>query len=1031
MKSKPAIHVTHAALVSAVLLAGASPVTLAQLTKVPSATSTTATPTTAGTATFDISTLSPKDLAALSIDRFQMVTPEHIRKLKKEQIQALSSTQLTKLSIKAFQGFDWTWLTDGQLKGLRNDRFDGTDPTVETYLLLQPAIERGAFSKDTKSNLIGSTNLALTDAKIAALTTDQINKLSLEFLESGIAVKSHAIDPQVLNTISDDRFELVIRKSAGSLQAKQLAKLSAARTDLVLSKYGLYESQVKNIPAETAKGMKWTWVPKAMGEAQQRIYKAEVILKPIVELTDISKLTVADISKLTKEQLISDKMDTAKMTKAQVQALSPEQFNLMSDKQIKALDVGFLAEEQIGKMFKNDVQYHPVMRLSTPQMEALTIAQISKISVEQIKIDNTRQGARLGSSLAIALTVKQLESLSQNQLGAMNSADRDSVQRRISDAKGKAEIDGATPTQIALIPVDKVALWTDKHFYALTKDKFQALTAVQINALPLSKKLFVLDKDRVGWLKPTQIAGISANQMNQIFPPPRVLTALKDMYTTELQTIELFGLLSAEQFKAITPVNMSTVPMKHISVTQMGWLSNDQIKALTEQQTREISPAQAKALTPAQLSMMDSGAFNGFYKDVINALSSEQIKALSKVQLEKIKPNLLSNMTEAQFSALTAEQIKAIPAASIGQMTLANVTAAAAGLFSVAQMQAAVTEGALSSKNLMNPDRKLALKEVAMKLGITSFELAEKPVPLPTPAEISKWTKRDSNPAKFLNPKERFLAQLTAPMIAAIPTAVITEIKSIFPTIFESLKPEQIGGLTAEQISAMGIDNFKKLKPSPTTHLSGAAINSLAGAWPILFAQIRFVEISDNAFKDLQGYALEKFGRDDWSKLTPERMKSMSDYQLKVVKFQWIPTRGDITTTQAPLLSNDQLSYITATDFAKYSPEVLNAFKAEQWYSLPAKSCAALSQAQLKGITNQTLQNIPKEVMELFDKTLVQTLTADHLAAMSDDQRWALYAKRRAGDLSEAADKWLTTKIETGNPNASKLRAESRAKLKN
>lgn len=655
------------------------------------------------------------------------------------------------------------------------------------------------------------------------------------------------------------------------------------------------------------------------------------------------------------------------LTAAQV-AVAPH-LNALTSDQFGLLDISGLSTASITNLTQTEyagLTLNQFASLSTAQIQAMTHAQwlptavISKLTAEQT--------AALGNQLA---------QFTAEQVAAMNN-----LQDLNSTQFGLLNISG--------LPTSVIANLTSIEYVGLTAKQIAAMSAEQINAL-----------QHVELLPVAAMSGFTAAQM-----PALSDNVLAHLSADQVAAITHLSALNSQQFGLLNIAHLSESAINSLSKTEYEGLTALQISTLSPAQihamahTSWMPDATASAFTPEQVQNISIG-MNWFSADWLNNLSIEAFQALTPTQTSQISSATLAALDNEHLHALTAEQIG-------GMNNFGGLSSAQFGLLDLSKMQtsvisnwsqtlrAGVTAQQVStlSNEQVNALQSLNGMSVYSAAGFSKDQIPH--IRMSFYYFSSAWYNNLTTEAfQAITPEQMgqiFLdafngmdaerrSQLTAEQVGGI-TYNFYFFSSVW---FNSLNPQAMKGITADQFTHIQADNFKHWDNQHLAALTAAQVAVAPHLNALTSDQFGYLDISQ-----LPVSAISQLSKTEYQGLTAQQIASLSAEQIQSLQhLGWISEAAlkGFTANQMQAFGND-LSGFTAAFLNNLSVDAFNALTAAQLNSLNPVAFTGMDYQHIWALGHfSELTGLLSSLTNDQLLTISQMLTIEQQSVLSEEQK--------------------------------------------
>jgi hypothetical protein len=856
-----------------------------------------------------IFTFSEQQIKSLNAMGLSYIQLSYLSKNNYKILSLLSAEQLTKLTIAVvaqLTSVDIASMDDLQIQALNGGgvvsaQLEYTNSSGQKVLTLLTKYQCAALSATLVGELTLTQISSMSDEKIQALNGSGLTSVQLKYTNSS--------GKMVLS--------LLIKKQRAALSAAVVAALTTTQIG-------------------------------SMSDMQIQALNGEGVTLDQLEYTNSSGQMVLNL--LTKEQC-------AALSAAVVGRLTSTQIRLMTDEQIKALNVEYfnykqlsyatransivltlLSKEQCSVLnvdvildFTND----QLSKLSITQTSGLTKLQIAVMSdlqvkalnasgldYEQLTYTNIENHAVLGllrmeqlSELTIMvvaqLTSVDIASMSDEQIRVLIGHGLVSAQLEYTNNSGKKLLQLLTKDQTAALNATVVGALTSTKIGLMSDEQIQALNSEDLKYAQLSY-LNKRDHAVLSLLNTTQLANLSGAIVREL-TSLQIATldnikisylngfgfnqSLLDYKSSENKSV--LELMTKNQFEAYTKFNnypFSINQISMLSVSQVRWFTEGQVRKLTLEKIEIMLDGQIQALNGAGLTSAQLGYTNGSGREVLQLLTKEQSAAL--------RIEVVGALTSIQIGLMSNEKIQTLNGSGLTSAQLKYTNNSEKMVLSLltkeqcAALSAAVV-GALTSTQVgsMSDEQIQALNGE----GVTSDQL--------------EYTN---------NSGKKVLQLLTKNQFAALNTKVVGALTSI-----------QIGLMSDEEIQVL---NGNGLTSKQLEYTTSSATRVL-----MLLTQEQYAALSASLV----------------SALASTQIGSMSDEQVQAMEASGITTlqldyKNQSNKTLFELMTNLQLSDLSVIN--ELSAQKIRALTVAQFKYLTVLQISKLTNLQIKEMSDEHVQ---------------------------------------------------------------------------
>lgn len=931
--------------------------------------------------------LSSTFLNNLNTQAFQAITAAHLNEITGANFGALDKTQIASITAE-------------NLRGLNNSHLSSLSAEQVSAIAHLDALSSAQFGLLNISGLSVSTLENLAENEFSALTAGQLDAISNEKFA---VLNLSRLSTSTIGAMSKAAYEKLTAEQISSLSAAQINAMGHAAWMQDTAAAGFTLDQIKNC----TQNFYWFspgWFNHLTKEAFQAI-------KP----ENMGQMFLDAFNGLNAER-------RAQLTAAQVGGItynfyffSPEWFNSLSPQAMKGITADQLAHIQTDNFKHWDNEHLTALTAAqvavAPHLNALTSDQFGLLDISGL---STASITNLTQTEYAGLTLNQFASLSTAQIQAMTHAQ---WLPTAVISKLTAEQTAALGNQLAQFTAEQVAAMNN--LQDMNSTQFGLLN---ISGLPTSVIANLTSIEYVG-LSAKQTAALSAEQINNLQHIDLLSVAAVSGFTAAQMPAlsdNVLAHLSADQVAAITHLSalnsqqFGLLNIAHLSESAINSLSKTEYEGLTALQISTLSPAQihamahtswmpdatASAFTPEQVQNISIG-MNWFSAGWLNNLSIEAFQALTPTQTSQISSATLAALDNEHLHALTAEQIG-------GMNNFGGLSSAQFGLLDLSKMQtsvisnwsqtlrAGVTAQQVStlSNEQVNALQSLNGMSVYSAAGFSKDQIPH--IRMSFYYFSSAWYNNLTTEAfQAITPEQMgqiFLdafngmdaerrSQLTAEQVGGI-TYNFYFFSSVW---FNSLNPQAMKGITADQFTHIQADNFKHWDNQHLAALTAAQVAVAPHLNALTSDQFGYLDISQ-----LPVSAISQLSKTEYQGLTAQQIASLSAEQIQSLQhLGWISEAAlkGFTANQMQAFGND-LSGFTAAFLNNLSVDAFNALTAAQLNSLNPVAFTGMDYQHIWALDHfSELTGLLSSLTNDQLLTISQMLTIEQQSVLSEEQK--------------------------------------------
>jgi hypothetical protein len=936
-----------------------------------------------------LNSLSIPALQAITATQLNQLTSGNLIKLDSAHAAALTATQVASWSTTYY------WLSSAFLNNLNTQAFQAI---TAAHLNEITAANFGALDKTQIANISVENLCGLNNSHLSALSADQVSAIShldaLSGAQFGL-LNISGLSVSTLKNLTENEYSALTASQLDKLSGEQFAVLNlsglstSAIGSMSLAVYQkLNPEQIATLSSEQIHAMAHTsWMSDDTG----RSFTAEQVRSINIGMNWFSAGWLNNLSLETLQAMTP--VQAGQISTTTLAALDSEHLHAFTAEQIGGMNnFGGLSSAQFGLLDLSGMTTSVIGNLSRTEYDGLTANQITGLSTEQIQAIKHVDWLPVGvisefTAVQTAALGNKLAQLTAEQVVAMNS-----LQELTSAQFGLLNISG--------LPVSVIANLTSTEYAGLSAKQISALSAEQINALQYVDLLSVA---AVSGFTAAQMPALSDNVLSH-------LSADQVAAITHLSALnsQQFGLLNISQLSESAINGLSKTEYEGLTALQVATLSPAQIKAMYHPSW--MSDATASAFTPEQVQNISIG-MNWFSAGWLNNLSLQTLQAMTPVQAGQISSATLAALDNEHLHSLSAEQIG-------GMNNFGGLSSAQFGLLDISRMQTSVFSylNDTEYKGLTANQIASLSAEQINAMGHAAW-MTDDAASGFTPDQIKNCTQNFYwfSPGWFNHlTKEAFQAikpesmgqifveafngmdaerraQLTADQVGGI-TYNFYFFSSVW---FNSLSPEAMKGITADQFTHIQTDNFKHWDNDHLAALTAAQVAVAPHLNALTSDQFGHLDISQ-----LSVTSIETLSKTEYQGLTAQQIASLSAEQIQGLQhLSWIPsaaTQG-FTAAQMQAFGND-LSGFSATFLNNLNLDAMSALTPSQLKTLTPVAFIGLEYRHFLALNNFS---------DLID--MVSSFTSDQLLTLSP-----MLSIEQQGLLSQGQQALINKSVDTG-----------------
>ena len=547
-----------------------------------------------------------------------------------------------------------------------------------------------------------------------------------------------------------------------------------------------------------------------------------------------------------------------------------------------------------------------------------------------------------------------------------------------------------------------------------------------------------LTQKQMGEFTPTTLCGLDANHLSAL--KPEQVSAIQasfywftDAWLNNL-SIPALQAITGTQLNGLTSTNLSKLDSAHaaaLTATQVAswsttyyWLSStflnnlntQAFQAITAAHLNEITGANFGALDKTQIASITAENLRGLNNSHLSSLSAEQVSAIAHLDalssaqfgllnISGLSVSTLENLAENEFSALTAGQLDAISNEKFAVLNLSRLSTSTIGAMSKAAYEKLTAEQISSlSAAQINAMGHAAWMQDTAAAGFTLDQIKNCTQNFYwfSPGWFNHLTKEAFQAIKPENMGQMFLdafnglnAERRAQLTAAQVGGITYNFYFFSPEWFNSLSPQAMKGITADQLAHIQTDNFKHWDNDHLAALTAAQVAVAPHLNALTSDQFGHLNISE-----LPVSSIKQLSKTEYQGLTAQQIASLSAEQIQGLQhLSWISaaaTQG-FTTAQMQAFGND-LSGFSATFLNNLSLDAMSALTPSQLKTLTPVAFIGLEYRHFLALNNFS---------DLID--MVSSFTSDQLLTLSP-----MLSIEQQGLLSESQQALINKSVDAG-----------------
>ncbi|MEW7313993.1 C2 family cysteine protease [Buttiauxella gaviniae] len=602
--------------------------------------------------------------------------------------------------------------------------------------------------------------------------------------------------------------------------------------------------------------------------------------------------------------------------------------------------------------------------LTIPALQAITPAQLNGLTGANL--------SKLDSAHAAALTATQMASwittyywFSSTFINNLNTQTFQAITAAHLNELTGANFSALDKTHIASLTLETLGGLNDSHLSALSAEQvsaithLEALSSAQFGLLNISG----LPASTLKNLTESEYSALTASQLEAISADKFAGLNLSGLSTSAI------GSMSKAVYQKLTPQQIATLSPEQIhAMAHTSWMSDATASAFTPEQVQNISIgmnwfsaewfnnlsiATFQAMTPAQVGQLSSQTVAALDNEHLHALTADQVCSMNSfgklssaqfglLDISRMPTSVIGNFSDTQYKGLTANQIATLSAEQINAMGHAGwMTDDAASGFTADQIKNCTQNFYWFSPGWFNHLTKEAFQAIK-------------------PESMSHIFLDAFN---GLDAERR--AQLTADQVGGI-TYNFYFFSSVW---FNSLSPDAVKGITADQLGHIQTDNFTHWDNDHLAALTAAQVAVAPHLNALTSEQFGHLDISQ-----LSVSSITQLSKTEYQGLTAQQIASLSAEQIQALQhLSWISpaaTQG-FSATQMQAFGND-LSGFSGTFLNNLSLDAFHALTAGQLTTLNPVAFVSLDYRHFLALNNFS---------DLVG--LVSSLTTDQLLTLS------------------------------------------------
>ncbi len=392
--------------------------------------------------------------------------------------------------------------------------------------------------------------------------------------------------------------------------------------------------------------------------------------------------------------------------------------------------------------------------------------------------------------------------------------------------------------------------------------------------------IFGLSVSELQSITPRQIQSLQEWQLNRIHFPSLLPAQIRALTPDQCGSLGIGAWrFSNEQVTLLSPAQVARLDLG--SGGRVKLFNNDQVRALTSAQMAAgslnwFTIDQIRLLSPSQISHIRVG-YDAHEKGLLQALSVVQVVALTEDQIKSIKfndftpqqlrelrPEFIRLMTEEQIWRLSGDQLESLTPNQLGALDatqLSSLSSTQRQAFKKTQLEAlSVEQREVLSISAMNEQ---AIKNMSID------EIKGLP-----PHKVKALTYYQ-------------LSQMSREQVGALPITLLDPWRIRLSYLASKLSPEQIDGLTSEQVKVLELQGV----PSPlkipmmsgdeVKGLSKPVINRMLNHHVRAFRPDQIAIMSTDQIRALSRGKITGFSREQIGAMSPTQFQAIIDENVE------------------------------------------------------------------------------------------------------------------------------------------------------